>query len=269
MDSIKTTGYYFTNLQATSGATPTVEVTGGWDWTSSNSTPAVDIENSSGVSISKLGILSNNLCIKINGGGGNTLIGNQCDSESAIYVINGIDLIGTVGNILTATDFQGSINQAYGYLFNVNTTSTGNTITNSSLPAVGTLGATYGIEYDSTSGNNFSCGNVWGAGLVTTPISDANGSNDDCSGNVVQKVVSCSTSGTATFAMTRKGSSDKEVNIYLAACLGTASYTFPVAMTNTPQVLSQSLTSLVTAVSATATTVTGTTSTGYILEKGW
>jgi hypothetical protein len=84
-----------------------------------------------------------------------------------------------------------------------------------------------------------------------------------------QTTVSCSTSGSAIFSQPERGSSYKKIVIYQNACLGTASYTYPTAFTNTPQILSQSLVSQVTSVSTTAVTVTGATSTGFANLEGY
>ena len=82
--------------------------------------------------------------------------------------------------------------------------------------------------------------------------------------------VSASTSGSASFVEPFNGSAYKRVNIYCAAALGTASYTFPTPFINTPVVITTSgpASSVVTSLSTTAVTVTGATTTGPIFIEG-
>lgn len=89
--------------------------------------------------------------------------------------------------------------------------------------------------------------------------------------NSPQTAVNCSTSGTATYAESLTGTSNKTVKVYLAACLGTASYTFPTAFNFTPAIVTTNEVagSVVTALSTTAMTVTGATTTGFIVIEGW
>jgi hypothetical protein len=89
--------------------------------------------------------------------------------------------------------------------------------------------------------------------------------------NALQTTVSCSTSGTAVFSETLQGVSDKKVLIHLAACNGTASYTYPVAFTNTPSVYGSNnvAASIATSVSTSAVTVTGAPSTGSLMIEDY
>ena len=87
--------------------------------------------------------------------------------------------------------------------------------------------------------------------------------------SAAQTTISCSTSGTAVFSEPFAGSSYKRVLIYLNACSGTASYTYPTAFTFTPQVLSQSLATTATTVTAASVTVTGAPSTGFLSLEGY
>lgn len=87
--------------------------------------------------------------------------------------------------------------------------------------------------------------------------------------NSAQTTISCSTSGTAVFSEPEAGSSFKRVLVYLNACVGTVSYSYPIAFTITPQVLSQSIASSATTVTTTAVTLTGSTTTGFLELNGY
>lgn len=89
--------------------------------------------------------------------------------------------------------------------------------------------------------------------------------------NSTISTVNCSTSGTVQFTQPFQGSAYKKVVAFANACLGTASYTYPVGFTNTPVIVTTSgpASTVVTSLSATATTITGATTTGNVVYEGW
>jgi hypothetical protein len=88
---------------------------------------------------------------------------------------------------------------------------------------------------------------------------------------VTPTTVSGSTSGNAVFNEPMTNTYNKKVIIYLNTLVGTASFTYPTAFTNTPNILTTNglASAIVTSVSTTAVTVTGTTTTGFLTLEGY
>jgi hypothetical protein len=88
-----------------------------------------------------------------------------------------------------------------------------------------------------------------------------------------QTILNGAISGNAVFSEPFQGSSYKKAIIYCNALVGaTATYTFPAAFTNTPQVVptaSGPAASVVSTLTTTGCVVTGTTTTGPIIIEGY
>jgi hypothetical protein len=126
------------------------------------------------------------------------------------------------------------------------------------------------IGASSTGGgsNSVTLGNT---SIITTILQGGIGISGSVKLSSTQTPVGGSTSGTATFSQPFQGTSYKKAVVYCSALLGTASYTFPTAFTNTPVVVMTSglATTKVTALSTTAMTITGASDTGPIFVEGY
>jgi hypothetical protein len=102
---------------------------------------------------------------------------------------------------------------------------------------------------------------VDGSGNITAPTFNP---------TATQTTVSCSTSGSVVFSEPFSGTSYKELMLYSNACLGTASYTYPIAFTNTPTLgVTGGGLVLTTSLTTTAITVTGTDGIGNATLIGY
>lgn len=107
-------------------------------------------------------------------------------------------------------------------------------------------------------------------GTMTAPVMGINDMGQ-LSVNTTTTTVSGSTSGSAVFSQPFNGTTYKVVNIMCNALVGTSTYTFPTAFSNTPVVISTSglSTGTVTSISTTSVTVTGATTSGYLEIHGY
>lgn len=123
----------------------------------------------------------------------------------------------------------------------------------------------------SAQGNGTNTATIGNSSITATYLYGVTYSTGAFATSAPKTTVNCSASGSATFSQPFQGASDKRVLIHLAACIGTASYTYPTAFTNTPSIYASNniAASIATSVSTTAVTVTGATTTGSLVLEDY
>lgn len=181
-------------------------------------------------------------------------------SGDTITMSNGTNIGGINGSDIVVDESCNTGNQCIGLSTSGQVTFSGTNIT---------LGPTGNVSVPTGGGYFINSVNIFAAPPAIGSVTPNVGNFTLEKLSTAQTTVNCSTSGSVVFSEPEQGSSYKVIQIYANACLGTASFTYTIPFTHTPQVLSQTLAALVSSNSTTACTITGTTSTGFIMLNGF
>lgn len=212
-------------------------------------------------------LLSSGGGLTLNGGGGSIAAGAYTGNVSSLATTIGLGAIWANGTAATS-GVPVQISPFFdlgGRVWNTTATAASNrfdvlqwvTATSAAVP---TYQLNFGVQLQT------------GTAIPTTPTTVMTLNNGGQLGlSSTQSTVAGSTSGNAIFSQPFNGVAYKKIVIYLTALVGTSSYTFPTAFTNTPVVMSTSglSTTVVTAISTTAVTVTGATTSGFVFVEGY
>jgi hypothetical protein len=212
-------------------------------------------------------------------GGGNIAVGNGTSSDPAVAKLEALSTTAQIAALYNSSNYTTFTTGSTG---NLTVTPTGGSITNATTTGGFVIQKNTNGSFGTVVNSNpnwvlgwLTNGTTQNSGLAIDTVGDATATGFVASANerinATISVVNASTSGTVSFNQPFQGLSYKKVVIYCASALGTASYTFPVAFSNTPAILQTNglATTVVTSLSTTACTVTGASSTGYIIIEGY
>jgi len=200
--------------------------------------------------------------------------GNSAFGSSALQVNTGSTFNNTaIGAGALAANTNGNNNTAVGYYANgTATTGSGNVMLGNFAGYYETAGSS--LYIDNTTRTNLATQKIQSLIYGTFNASVASQQltiNGQLNLGNAQTSVGGSTSGTANYSQPFSGTAYKKVIVYCAALLGTASYTFPVAFTQTPAIVTTNgpAAGVVTALTTTSITITGATTTGFVIIEGY